>query len=219
MEGCSGPKAGRITAAFKGTACTDLTRDQAMEILRIARAEASPVPAKRLGKVGKLPALPPWYAIEEGTFTTGGREPRAEIPFVVEAWVRVDPKGKSEDNGQPVRLFVNRTPIIEEVHLHREKDGFCLWGCGLHHLVDLPKGRYDITVSIITPFMPVTNQGKEPDLPHFVRQIRMAMTKAAKRARAAIPPDRTITVKDAAWAVMEEAYLGFWAQTLGISKA
>ena len=33
------------------------------------------------------------------------------------------------------------------------------------------------------------------------------MAKAAKRARKAIPPDRTITTKDAAWAVMEEAYL------------
>jgi hypothetical protein len=34
-----------------------------------------------------------------------------------------------------------------------------------------------------------------------------AVTKAAKRARKAIPPDRTITTKDAAWEVMEEAYL------------
>jgi hypothetical protein len=163
------------------------------------------VPAGRLGKVGKLPALPPWYAIEEGKFTTGGREPQAEIPFVVEAWVRVDPKGKSE--ADVVHLFVNRTPIIEEVRLYREKDGFCLWGCCLGHMVDLPKGKYDITVSIITPYMPIKTEGKEPDLSHFVEQIRTAVKKAANKARKAIPPDRTITTKDAAWAVMEEAYL------------
>ena len=64
LEGCSGTKAGRITAAFKGMACTDLTRDQAMEVLKSARAATSPVPADRLGKVGKLPTLPQWYAIE-----------------------------------------------------------------------------------------------------------------------------------------------------------
>ena len=101
MDGCSGPKAGRITAAFKGTACTDLTRDQAMEVLNRARAEASPVSAKRLGKVGKIPGLPEWYAIEHGEFMTGGRDPKAMIPFVVEAWVSVDPKGKSEAEIRP----------------------------------------------------------------------------------------------------------------------
>jgi hypothetical protein len=112
MAGCSGPTAGRITAAFKGMACTDLTRDQAMEVLKAARAETNPVLADRLGKIGKLPTLPKWYAIEEGEFTTGGREPTAVIPFVVEAWASVDPKGENEAD---VHLFVNRTPIVEEV--------------------------------------------------------------------------------------------------------
>ena len=58
MAGCSGPTAGRITAAFKGTACTDLTRDQAMEVLRRARAEASPVPRRAAGQGRETPALP-----------------------------------------------------------------------------------------------------------------------------------------------------------------
>ena len=119
---------------------------------------------------------------------------------MVEAWVTVDPKGKSE--AELVHLFVNKTPIIEEVRLHRDKDGFSLWGCGLHHIVDLSKGKYDITVSIITPYMPITTEGKQPDLSHFVRQIREAVQKAAKRARKAVPADRTITTKAAAWEVM-----------------
>ena len=205
LEGCSGAKAGRITAAFKGMASNALTQEQAIEVLKRARAETSPVHADRLGKVGKLPTLPQWYAIERSAFMTGGREPKAMIPFVVEAWVRVDPKGKSEAG--VVHLFVNRTPIIEEILLHRDKDGFGLFGCGLHHEIVLPKGKYDITVSIITPYMPITTEGKQPDLTHFVRQIRTAVATAAKRARKAIPPDRTITTKDAAWTVMEEAYL------------
>jgi DNA topoisomerase 6 subunit A-like protein len=205
MDGCSGQTAGRITAAFKGAASTVLMRDQAMEVLKRARAETRPVPAERLGKVGKLPSLPEWYAIEYGAFTIGGREPKAVIPFVVEAWVRVDPKGKSERDVVP--LFVNRTPIIEEVLLYRDKDGFGLYGCGLNHMVDLSKGKYDITVSIITPYMPIISEGKQPDLSHFVEQIRTAVKKAAKKARKAIPRDRTITIKAAAWAVMEEAYL------------
>jgi hypothetical protein len=168
-----------------------------MEVLKRARAEARPVPANRLGKIGKFPTLSKWYAIEEGEFTIGGRDPKAVIPFVVEAWVSVDPKGKSERDVVP--LFVNRTPIIEEVLLYRDKDGFGLYGCGLNHEMALSKGKYDITVSIITPFMPVINEGKQPDLTDFFRQIREAVAKAAKRARKAIPPDRNISIKAAAW--------------------
>ena len=139
LAGCSGPTAGRITAAFKGTACTDLTRDQAIEVLKRARAETSAVLADRLGKVGKLPTLLPSYAIEQSVFRTGGREPKAEIPFVVEAWVSVDPKGESEAN---VHLFVNRTPIVEEVKAYWKKTGFGVFGCGLVHSIFLKKYLY-----------------------------------------------------------------------------
>src|SRR3954449_11625559 len=57
MDGCSGPKAGRIIAAFKGTACTDLTRDQAMEVLNRARRDQSGV-RKAAGQGRKNPGAP-----------------------------------------------------------------------------------------------------------------------------------------------------------------
>jgi hypothetical protein len=205
LEGCSGQKAGRITAAVKGMACNALTQEQAIEVLKRARAETRPVPAGRLGKVGeKHPTLPQWYAIEEGSFMTNGREPKASIPFRVEAWVRVDPKGK---NDADVHLLVNCTPITGQYKTWKEKNDIRLFGCGLSRRFELPKGFYDITINIITPYCPITTEGKEPDLSRFLRQIIQTVTKAAKRARAAIPPNRTITLKDAAWKVMEEAYL------------
>jgi hypothetical protein len=107
LDGCSGPKAGRITAAFKGMACNALSREQAVEVLEAAREASRPVSPERIGKVGKLDILPPWHALEKGTFTTRGRHPHAEIPFVVEAWVHVDPKG---ENRADLEVFVNRTP-------------------------------------------------------------------------------------------------------------
>jgi hypothetical protein len=57
MDGCSGSTAGRITAAFKGTACTDLTRDQAMEVLK--RARGGQFGARRTAGQGrKTPGAP-----------------------------------------------------------------------------------------------------------------------------------------------------------------
>ncbi|PWE52405.1 hypothetical protein DEM27_31150 [Metarhizobium album] len=86
LDGCTGAKAGQISEAFKGMSCQALDRDQAVALLGAARAHAKPVSARRLGSVGKSSFLPEWYASESGSVQIGVRNPKAEIPFVIEAW-------------------------------------------------------------------------------------------------------------------------------------
>jgi hypothetical protein len=182
LDGCSG-KAGQIAAAFKGVNCNALNQDQASALLQAARLKAKPVSPERLGRVGQLSFLPPHYAIERGTFQTGGREPLAEIPVVVEAWAYADREG--EDSS--LNLFVNRTPITGEIKIFPVKKKMAVMNCGLNNWLDLLKGSYDITVSIITPHMPIITLGKQPDLSAFRNLVIGVIEKAAKRARRNMP--------------------------------
>jgi hypothetical protein len=90
LDGCTGGKAGEIAAdaGLQRTLCKDVTRQQAAHLLKMARLNAKPVQPKRLGAVGaeRLPDCA--YAVTRGTVSFGAHEPKAEIPFVVEAWAK-----------------------------------------------------------------------------------------------------------------------------------
>src|SRR4029079_9079229 len=62
LEGCADPKAGRITAEFKGRAARDLDRTEAARVLEKAQDESRPVNPRRLGGIGRMPGLPAGYA-------------------------------------------------------------------------------------------------------------------------------------------------------------
>ena len=87
LDGCTGGRAGEIVAAagLSRMVCGDVSREQATNLLKIARDNARPVNPKRLGMVGP-DAFPGAYAITYGTTWFGAAEPLAEIPFCVEAW-------------------------------------------------------------------------------------------------------------------------------------
>lgn len=187
LDGCTGAKAGRITRAFKGVFCRDLTREQARELLTVARYEARPVSPARLGQVGR-PAHPSVsYSCQRGTATIGGREPKAVIPFVVEAWATAERRDESGDEIE-VTMIVNRTPAVAPLKSWRSHGELVLSGCGLSHRCHkIAPGRYSVTINLTTPWCPVTNDGKEPDLSAFAIEIAAAVEQAAKRARGAIP--------------------------------
>ena len=69
--------------------------------------------------------------------------------------------------------------------------------------------RYSVELSITAPAVPIINDGKTPDLSLFGRQIGEAVSVAmcAAYKRLEKPPSRKGAIKEAAWAVMEEAYL------------
>jgi hypothetical protein len=184
LDGCSGAKAGKITAAFRNTVCHALSRAQAVELLLSARAAARAVRPERLGTVGRLDTLPPSYDCEQGLIITGGREPKAQVPFTVEAWGHAD---RQSGDRSRLEVFVNWTPITGEVRVYQGKEGLELFGCGLRHHVPAPKGSFDLILNITTPFCPITTDGKEPDLAPFVEQIAAAIKRVARMAHRASP--------------------------------
>jgi hypothetical protein len=65
-----------------------------------------------------------------------------------------------------------------------------------------------ISVSVIAPYLRLMNDGKTPFLGDFAPAIRQALREAATAAyRAIARPPKKMSIKDAAWQVMKEAYL------------
>jgi hypothetical protein len=190
LDGCTGGRAGEIVAeaGLSRMACSALSREQADKLLKVARDNAREVKPGRLGAVG--PELFPdrAYGTSSGKvlFGTG---PHAAIPFVVEAWA-------VERASMGLIACVNRTPVTGNIYAAHDRRAVNLFGCGLRHTVaEAPKeASFDIRLNVITPYMPITSDGKEPDLRPFVDAISDAMSKAVRKARR--PYVKGITQKD-----------------------
>ena len=79
---------------------------------------------------------------------------------------------------------MNRTPITGEIEAARNKRDIDAFGCGLAHTIaQAPKeAEFDIWLNITTPYMPVTSDGKAPDLTPFYTQICSAVGNAVRKA-------------------------------------
>src|SRR3954447_16012219 len=81
-------------------------------------------------------------------------------------------------------------------------------GCGLYRGVAGTRAAdYWITVGIISPYIELATDGKEPALAPYSEAIAGVLRKACNAAYRAMgkPPGR-MTIKDAAWQVMADAY-------------
>lgn len=179
LDGCTGGKAGKIVieAGLGRMACRDVSREQAARLLKVARANARAVNPIRLGGVGPDLLLDCAYSRSDGVASFGS-EPRAKIPFVVEAWA-------AENTDMELFVCVNRTPVTGEISAVRDKREIDLFGCNLAHTVaEAPKDKnFAIRLNITTPYMPITSDGKEPDLGPFLDEIRNAVAKAVRKAQ------------------------------------
>jgi hypothetical protein len=202
LDGCSGGKAGEIitTAGLERKACNEVSRDQAVWLLRSARHHARPVNPKRLGGIGcdgLFGHAQMFCAVERGTVELGSVEPLAEIPFVIEAWARKEEtvaEDGSKDNLDAIML-INRTPAVDGLSIWRDGDkDLWLRGCGLSdYTQNAPrKGSYFITINVTIPYCPITSDGKAPDLSAFADYILAAVAAAMRKARSAAPKDKKV---------------------------
>jgi hypothetical protein len=206
LDGCSGGKAGKIidSVGLGRTACHDVSRAQAEQLLKAARKRSRGVTADRLGAVGRDAYPGAYYAIERGLKEIGADEKlRALIPFVVEVWA-----GKM-DSGNKILLGVciNRTPSPGEIRAYRTDDKeISIFGSGLSHgCTNAPKkGAFFIHVNVTTPFCPITSDGKAPDLLPFVSAIMDAIARATRKAQRAAPDERKATAKSVVYENMLE---------------
>jgi hypothetical protein len=179
LDGCAGGRAGEIVAAagLSRMLCRDVDREQALRLLKAVRDASKPVNPKRLGAVGPNAHPGAAYAVAYGEAKFGS-EPCARIPFGVEAWAL--PHEKSA-----LSASVNRTPVAARLSITRDKSDVDVFGCGLAHTVaKAPKGtNFVVWLNITTPYMPITSDGKDPDLQPFVTPIADAVAKAIRKVR------------------------------------
>jgi hypothetical protein len=167
-----------IAADLSRAACKDVSRDQAADLILALRAAVRPVVPSRLGAIGPEAIDGYAYAKASGVAAMGAAKPRAEIPFVVEAWAQA-----GEHTG--LTVFVNRTPIAGEVSAVHDKRAINAFGCGLRHTIATAPSaaHFTIILHIVSPYIPITNDGKEPDLSPFFSEIAAAVQKAVRKAR------------------------------------
>jgi hypothetical protein len=183
LDGCTGATAGVIVAAAKlnRSVCNSITREQATALLEAARRHAKPVSAERLGAIGPDGFFGCAYAQITGVAKFGAVAPVAEIPFVVETWAQ---KAQRAGNGTRLTVCVNRTPVTGEIYAARDKRDINAWGCGLANTIAQAPidAQFSIVINITTPYMPITSDGKAPNLQPFLDEIRTAGAKVIRKA-------------------------------------
>jgi hypothetical protein len=180
-----------------------LSLSDATEVLNKLQDDYQPVPANQLGFIGP-DAYDACYCRREGNAAISG----AKIPFTVEAWAECSRAERGSGDAH-VFLLLNRTSAIS-ARLSGSSGGgrLGLSGCGLSRGADVPTGRYRVNVSLITPYVQLTGDGKSPDLTPFAAVIMECVQRACRQAHRQMDrPPEPMTIKDAASSVMRDAYL------------
>jgi hypothetical protein len=145
------------------------------------------------------------YRIVRGT----AQIDEATIPFCVEAWVEAETADRNEGTSYTFHPFMNRTHTLARLTYWADSAGLRIHGCGLDFKVaGAKRANYTLTLSIITPLVQLTGDGKAPFLGDFHEAIEKAVGGAAREAyQQMVRPPSALTLKDAAWAVMKDAYM------------
>ena len=181
--------------------------DALLEDLRDRRG--NPAPAK-LGVVGELAYGCHGYAKKTAVYTIPAARGKlsAQIPVVVEVWA-----SKLERDSSPAAyVYVNRTPITARVSsgMRGGKSGE-QWvvGCGLNHYFKTGRSPMKLSICVTSPYMPITTDGKEPNLKYIIETVKDAITAAAGKAKRATSESRTNgygdTKQDLVYMVLERA--------------
>jgi hypothetical protein len=183
-----------------------LTREDVEALLEKLRASAKPVPPQELGFIGRE-FQPDWpgYALKADLITTQGG---AQIPYVLEALAFCSRPAEKGQGSALIKLVVNRSMTLVRVYANSGHSGIIVNGFDFHRKVQGPgTGDFRIMLSIIVPHIQLGGDGKEPVLRPFSNAIADVIRKACSAAhRAMARPERRMSVKEAAWSVMSEAY-------------
>jgi hypothetical protein len=157
-----------------------------------------------IGELGE-DAFGGYYHKVSGTATIEG----AAIPFTVEAWIYCERVENGDNTSFILYPLIDRSSSLAFIRYHADSAGLRLHGCELDlKVTGAKRAKYYIDLSIITPYVTNTTDGKAPDLSDFETAINKAVCAAANEAyRNMIRPPTAISIKDAAYKVMQSAYL------------
>jgi hypothetical protein len=207
FDGCS-RKAGEIAAPYRGRLARDLSLEEADALLGAARALAKQVNPKRLGFVGPdVDGFPSHYYRQTCSLEIppARGQHAAILPTVVEAWSEIE-------TGRPgFEVFVNRSPVTAEVTIRHEPKArqTAIFGCNLRTYVGgKTRHTHRVFLHVLTPYMPITTDGKEPDLEPLGELIDEVITRTFRRAKsagAAGRPAEPLNIKGVTLANLAEA--------------
>jgi hypothetical protein len=181
-----------------------LTYQDAKILLEWLRATHKPVPPEKLGRLGQDAFGYDGYGIKLGELTT---PTGARVPYVIEVWALAKASEKKGVSEAEMILFVNRTRALAPFYASAASGGIRLRGCGISHWIKLKSAQYEILVSILSPYVQLAGDGKEPVLPPFGNTLEEALKRACNAAhRLMDKPAGEMEIKEAAYLVMEEAY-------------
>lgn len=160
--------------------CESLTRRESEDILRRAQERVKPLKASRIGVLGPQTFLGEQYAkfVGDVTLRSGQGSLNAVLPCVVEAW------GTALDFGSFINPFVNRTPVTGTLHVFQDEADVIVQGCGLNFrlkVAGLSKLGFSLILNVQTPYMPLTSDGKAPDLSLLKHAIEQVLGKVLGR--------------------------------------
>jgi hypothetical protein len=188
FDGCSGRASG-IAGQFLGRAAASLTHKEAEDLLGLARLSCKPIRPSQLTPLRN--ALPGSYAKTLGILelAPGRGNLGANLPYSVEAWCNHSCDGRDD-----VTILVNRTPVTGDVQIERamEKTGVTIFGCNLGYEFKVGRKPVDLVINVQIPYMPITSNGKEPDLCQLFDDISAAVEAAARRCQRANPSSKSI---------------------------
>lgn len=157
------------------TQATEISFEESENILTMLREYTKPVNVNKLGCVGDDGKLGE-YAKKTGEFNVRSAKGihNANIPFVVESWLSIQ-----ENYAQCV--YVNKTPITGEYSAWYDKGKMVLFRLGLNIGVKLKPSQ--LVVSVITPYMPITSDGKAPDFSNMNQTIQDCLNTCKNKAK------------------------------------
>jgi hypothetical protein len=159
---------------------------------------------------GAPPALVPLGAERFPGSYAKERSGAGRIAILAEAWATAERCPPSRGRGQ-VTLLVNRSPTAAPIRITPSSEGrLAIFGCNLAHGIDRVSsgGAYEVVLAVTSPVVPVTTEGKEPDLRPLWGEIEPALAKAMRAAHRSTGSGVTKgDIKSACYEVMEEAYL------------
>ena len=192
FDGCSGGKAGKIAGTYRNTPANSLSFVQTETLLSELRTQVKKVSPERLGRIG---GLADWngYAKSAGGFTVPTLKGvhNAEIPYVLETYANPaarpspDP-ADGDDAPQPsLTILLNKSPVTGGIDILGDKTAQRIFGCGLHFRVKAKPAKF--LLNLITPYIPLVTDGKEPDFSVLEEEIKDSIAKAAAKVKKISP--------------------------------
>lgn len=109
----------------------------------------------------------------------------AKLPYVMEAYATLlnnDLKADETDEEDTITLLINGTTITGDLYLRRQVGKLAMYGCGCNHFIGRPPRRkFNMFLSIIIPYMPITTDGKAPNLKALLPDIEKLTRKATAK--------------------------------------